>query len=406
MRYFHSVPLTFVFLCTASVIGQTCFAGDDGEASTSNSTGAFSCRFQPLKRQLLEKYGGSEETEAAVAAGLKWIIAHQLPDGGWSFDHTLAPACDGKCRDRGDLAGARVAATSLALLPLLAAGHTHQDGDHQDNVQSGVDFLVKAAKVTNGRSSLYESGGTMYSHGLGTLVLCELYAMTGDATYKPPAQAAVSFIVYAQDPVGGGWRYSPRQGGDTSVTGWQVSALKAAQIGQLSVPDKTWTGASKFLDSVGAENGAFYGYTTPAKRQTTTAVGLLCRQNLGWQKKHPAMSTGVKWLSSDDTPIGGPYCNFYVAQVLRNYGDRPWKRWNRRLSEHLIETQSAEGHEAGSWLAIGGIGRMGGAVGGGIGVSFIANADHGTSRGGRLYSTAMCLLCLEVYYRYPIPGNM
>jgi hypothetical protein len=397
MKHFHSIFLTFVLAGTAAVIGQASFAADDGDGATPNPTGAFSCRFQPLKGQLLKKYGGSEETEAAVAAGLKWMIAHQLPDGGWSFDHTLAPSCDGTCRDRGDLATARVAATSLALLPLLAAGHTHLDGDYQDSVRSGVDFLVKSAKATDGGSSLHESGGTMYSHGLGTLVLCELYAMTGDEKYKTPAQAAVDFIVYAQDPVGGGWRYMPRSPGDTSVTGWQVSALKAAQLGGLSVPDKVRTSAHRFLDSVGAEGGAFYGYTTPAKRQTTTAVGLLCRQNLGWQRENPAMTSGVKWLGSKEMPVGNLYCDCYVTQVLHNYGGRPWKRWNKRLSKYLLETQSHEGHEAGSWISAGG----GGVMGGGIGVSSNVNAEHGASRGGRLYSTALCLLCLEAYYRYP-----
>lgn len=56
----------------------------------------------------------------AVAAALRWLAAHQLPDGGWSFHHALAPGCRGKCRNQGDLDEARIAATGLALLPFLA----------------------------------------------------------------------------------------------------------------------------------------------------------------------------------------------------------------------------------------------------------------------------------------------
>ena len=43
----------------------------------------------------------------------------------------------------------------------------------------------------------------------------------------------------------------------------------------------------------------------------------------------------------------------------------------------MIASQSRTGHETGSW-------------------------KHGrfNSRGGRLYSTALCAMCLEVYYRY------
>ncbi|MEE9602336.1 MAG: hypothetical protein V3V75_03460, partial [Thermoguttaceae bacterium] len=45
--------------------------------------------------------GGSGGSEKAVRGGLRWLAAHQLPDGGWSFDHTLSPMCGGKCKNPG-----------------------------------------------------------------------------------------------------------------------------------------------------------------------------------------------------------------------------------------------------------------------------------------------------------------
>ena len=47
----------------------------------------------------------------------------------------------------------------------------------------------------------------MYSHGLASIAICEAYAMTRDPDLVEPAQLALNFLVYAQDPRGGGWRY-------------------------------------------------------------------------------------------------------------------------------------------------------------------------------------------------------
>ena len=68
-----------------------------------------------------------------------------------------------------------------------------------------------------------------------------------------PAQAALNFICSAQDPVGGGWRYEPRQPGDTSVVGWQIMALKSGYMAYLDVPAATVKKAFDFLDSVQSE---------------------------------------------------------------------------------------------------------------------------------------------------------
>ena len=89
-----------------------------------------------------------------------------------------------------------------------------------------------------------EPGGRMYSHGLCSIALCEAYVMTRDKTLLQPAQLSLNHISYAQDPVGGGWRYTPRQPGDTSVFGWQLMALKTGHSSYLKVKpetvDRTW----------------------------------------------------------------------------------------------------------------------------------------------------------------------
>jgi hypothetical protein len=268
----------------------------------------------------------------------------------------------------------------MALLPFLGAGQTHKEGDYQKTVAAGLYFLMRSMEVSEKGGSLVD-GGNMYSHGLASIVLCEAYAMTQDKNLMAPAQASINFIVYAQDPVGGGWRYAPRQPGDTSVVGWQVMALKSAHMAYLHVPPLTVKGASHFLDTVQGESGASYGYTGPGGGGATTAVGLLCRMYLGWKQDHPGLARGVETMARQGPSLRDLYRDYYAAQVMFQAtgakGD-VWKTWNDKMRDGLVSTQSRQGHTEGSWYIAGG---------------------HSDS-GGRLYCTSLATLILEVYYRH------
>ena len=96
-------------------------------------------------------------------------------------------------------------------------------------------------------------GGGMYAHGLATIAMCEAYGMTQDPNLRRPAQMAINYIVSAQHDAGG-WRYSPGQAGDTSVAGWQVMALKSAQMAGLDVPELTMKKAQNFVEAVCAKD--------------------------------------------------------------------------------------------------------------------------------------------------------
>ena len=343
------------------------------------------------KERMVRTAGGSEGSERAVALALKWLADHQMPDGGWSFEHQKAGGCNGQCRNPGNLPDARAAATALALLPFLGAGQTHREGQYAKNVRAGLYYLItNRMKISPEGGSFLEKGGNMYSHGLAAIVLCEAYGMTHDKVLAAPAQQAINFICNAQDPVGGGWRYQPRQKGDTSVVGWQLMALKSGAMSYLQVPKVTIQKAQAFLDSVQANDGATYGYLDPGADPGTTAVGLLCRVYLGWDKNHPGLKKGIAQLSSwgPSTDKSGPgknnfYYNYYATQVLRHWEGEEWKKWNSVMRDYLVNTQAQKGHETGSWF-----------------FEDSSEANHGKERGGRLYFTAMATLILEVYYRH------
>ncbi len=324
--------------------------------------------------------GATGASEAAVALALQWFANHQLPDGSWSFDHTIAPSCQGKCGNPGKLREARKGATAMALLPFLGAGQTHKKGKYKQNVRAGLYYLVSNMKMSKQGGSLHEAGGSMYSHGLASIALCEAYGISQDRALMQPAQATVNFICYAQDPVGGGWRYEPRQAGDTSVVGWQLMALKTAQMSHLQVPPEVIKKAFLFLDSVQAEGGATYGYTGPGEGPATTSIGLLCRMHLGWTKDNPALQRGVEHVNSWGVSTDGDmYYNYYATQVARHWQDDVWEKWNRQMHDWLVNAQGKRGHAAGSWCFRG---------------------DPYVDRGGRHYMTSLATLMLEAYYRH------
>ncbi|MFM8891559.1 MAG: prenyltransferase/squalene oxidase repeat-containing protein, partial [Planctomycetia bacterium] len=251
-----------------------------------------------MRAQLVQSGGGNKDTEAAVESGIKWIVSHQLPDGGWSFDLTKCPSCQGQCThgvDKGGFALDRCGATSMALLPFLGRGYTHKDGPYKKQVEAGLYFL--ASMTVQGQGKAYAQGGNMYSQGLAGIVLSESYAMTQDKRLAVPAQAALNYIMAAQDPAGGGWRYAPKQPGDTSAVGWQLMALKSGHMAFLQVSPLTIKKAVSFLDHVQGADGATYGDTDPGNGAGTTAVGLLCRMYLGWKKDNPALQRGVDRLA-------------------------------------------------------------------------------------------------------------
>lgn len=339
------------------------------------------------RAQLARANGGSDASEAAVAAALKWFQEHQNGDGSWSFDHR-GGKCNGKCKNEGKLNKANLAATGMALLPFLGAGQTHKEGKYKETVRAGLYYLISNMKATPNGADMTAGGGSMYGHGICSIALCEAYAMTQDKNLALPAQASLNFIVYAQDPVGGGWRYSPRQPGDTSAVGWQIMALKSGYLAFLQVPKPVVKNANKFLDSVQADGGAQYGYTGPGPGPATSAVGLLCRMYLGMERENAALERGVKRLADmgpqlNSSSAGNMYFNYYATQVIHQFDgpDGPlWQKWNGKMRDTLIETQSKKGHETGSWYFTGG--------------------DHGSETGGRLYCTSMAAMTLEIYYRY------
>ena len=342
-----------------------------------------------IQKRFAHASAESLKVEDAVSRALEWLARHQMTDGGWDFDHRNAEPEGRRTDGQGDLPHARNGATALAMMAFLSTGQTHLEGRYKETLRRGIEYLLKNQEKSGDLASFADGGNMhshgMYSHGLATIALCEAYAMTADKNLREPAQFAINHIIYAQDPVGGGWRYNPKQAGDMSVTGWQIYALKTGHMGYLTIPPTTISAAIKFLESVEKDRGAFYGYMAPGQGPATTAIGIKCRLHLGWEHDHPAVVRGVKWLCELGPALedgkSDMYFNYFAAQVIARIGGEQWDKWRESLHDRLISKQSREGLSAGSWFLPG---------------------DQGSDRGGRLNCTALAVLSLRTQVIIPI----
>jgi hypothetical protein len=369
----------------AQAAGKTDFvmptSSDDFQFGTADmkwaieSGSGFVGRTPENRKKLALQSGGTAESEDAVELGLKWLAKTQLENGSWDFS-------TGKGRDvlgRPTVGVGKhepMAATAMALMCFLGAGYTHQAEKYQDEIQQGLKFLMSKQKRTGDA----RGRGDMYSHGLVSIALCEAYGMTGDKKLKEPAQTSLDFIEEAQNQIGG-WRYQPKQAGDTSIVGWQVMAIASGRMAGLETKRIVTSRAVKFLDVVFNKKNGLYGYTSATKSSygANTAIGTLCRMYLHFGFDRDAMNKSVAETAKYNPTGNDLYARYYAIQVLHHVGGPVWEKWNPKCRDHLVDRQTKSGTNKGSW----------------------SPASKWASRGGRRhYETCFSIMCLEVYYRH------
>lgn len=343
----------------------------------------FSMRRPDVRREAVRKLGGNDASEKAVERGLKWLADHQFAAGNWSI-HKLN-CKDHDCLGHGSFE-ADTAATGLALLAFLGAGHSHRSGEYQNQVGRGIQWLVQSQK-TNGDLFTDKSQFLwLYSHGMAAIALCEAYGMTKDPALKEPAQKSLDFIVTAQHAEFGAWRYRPQFESDTSVSGWQLMALKSGQMAGLSVPQSVYNGVSKWLDSVESKSspGRFSYHPSKPNSQAMTAEGLLMRQYLGSGRSDPALLAGANYLRQRLPRLQerDTYYWYYATQVMFHMQGENWSAWNAKIRDILVDTQDKSVGLSGSWSPV------------------LPTKSKWGEAGGRHYLTCLNLLMLEVYYRH------
>lgn len=357
-----------------------------GSRDRDTAPAVYGNRSAPNRADIATSRGGSAQSEQAVERALLWLAAHQSVDGHWDGDEFSARCPpDASCGGEGSYAGEDCAVTGLVLLCYFGAGHTWEEGSHARTVAAGMNWLL----AQQGPDGDLRGNGRMYSHGIATLALAEAYGMTGDARLRAPLERAVRFIVAAQNPDTGGWRYTPRESiSDMSVSGWQIMALKSASLTGIAVPNEAWQGIRRWLTRISSgKRGGLASYLERAQGDgnptpTMTAQAMLCREYLGVGPEDPVLQESADYLMDflPSWPRANLYYWYYGALATYQFGGTHWERWNSAMRDPLLQHQRNNGHAAGSWDPV--------------------RTVAWDSVGGRIYTTALSTLCLESYYRF------
>jgi hypothetical protein len=376
----------------------------------------FGYRLNPLRTDLVNANGGSDKTAKAVESGLEFLRARQTPDGSWPVSAVELQIK----KERDETANhqwAKTGVTGLALMAFLGNGYTWvgpeaQRHPNQDCVKRGIAWLVKNQDRVNGRYGPPQGVSFMYNHGIATIAVAEAAGLSGDPFLRESAQKAVDLIQRIQGPKGG-WKYKDEiaQGEeDASVTAWQVQALLAAREAGLKVDPAVLQKCLAFYQQATDPDGRVrYDLKDKLVFVRCPGVALMMRRLLGEEEGAPGLRLltrkvgeqlprcepgwGTGWAENKPTVdhrkrelTFDPYAWYYATYGLFAQGGEDWQRWNSGpggppdrsgtrlgLVTALLELQEPDG----SWHA----------------------NDNWTVKGGVVHATALCILCLQVYYR-------
>ncbi len=370
------------------------------------------------RQRRVREFGGTPRTEDAIELGLAWLAAHQDGDGTWDrFEFSRHCPADDPCP--GIAVGARgysfrEGLSALALLAFLGAGYTDREGPYQEVVGRAIEALLRAQGHNGGFGHDETMAG--YNDTLATFALAEHHALTGDPRTVVPLERAVTRLVLSQQELGG-WDYLPRNDtgrNDTSITAWAVQALHACLAAGIYVPRRVLVKAALHFERAAERDGrvryADAGIGFKIDEQTLepvyrygpamTAAGLTCGQLLGWRFDSALMRRQQALLfqqlpsqsllqGRDPTQLHSYYYWYYGTIAMFQAGGEHWERWNARLRDAILPLQdrrTASGdrkrHSYGSWPPFG------------------PNWGKWGRQGGRVYTTALCVLTLEIYYRH------
>ena len=341
------------------------------------------------------RFGGTDESEKAVERSLAWLAANQHPDGYWDADQfgSGRVQIDEDGIDR-KFAGrdADTGITALTILSFLGAGYTQEDGKYTETVSKAIHWLIAQQGDDGNLSGNATHFAKMYCHAMATYALGEASGMQSDPTMNVKLRVAllraVTFIVTQQNRSDGGWRYRKGQQGDMSMFGWQLMALKSAEVAGVKIPNVEIGGETprslmlKFLKrrSEGLHGGLAAYRRGDRVNPTMTAEALFCRQMLGYRHSPDAGQEAIDYLMKNlpRRTNYNLYYWYYGTLAMYQHGGKAWSTWNESLRDMLIADQRTDGPNAGSWDPVGAYGLY----------------------GGRVYSTAVATLSLEVYYRF------
>lgn len=337
----------FILVCLS---GSTIAAAQEGNSSSSSD------HFPPVSNVLTPEQ--AKHVDQAVDRGLAWMASRQRQDGAFSTLDTGQPAV-----------------TALCVLAYLSRGHLPGEGPYGRRIDKAVGYVLSCQKP-DGLLCRLEPPPTlitdsashtgMYNHGIGGLLLSEVYGMTDGSraeTIRVAIKKAVEFTRARQtspkvDAIHvGGWRYLPAyRGSDLSITGWQVMFLRSARNAGIEVPaqyiDEAMAYVKRCFDS--SRQTFLYGLAGNDRQPTRGMAGAgALSLSLGGMHEAPQVRAAGDWILRhpfDRYNVGVGhfdrfhYGAFYCSHAMFQLGGKYWSRFYPQLVRTLLTNQDPEGH--------------------------------------------------------------
>jgi hypothetical protein len=165
---------------------------------------------------------------------------------------------------------------------------------------------------------------------------------------------AVRLILNAQKAGGkertaskGGWRYTPQSSdADTSVTGWQLMALRGAKNIGAYLPQGAIDDGIEYIKRQAVDNGiGGFSYNNGARPDMAlTGTGILALTLMGHGDTAMVKAAGDYMLRCDiQREQHFFYAVYYCSQAAYHLGGNYWDTINRTITSILLSKQDGSG---------------------------------------------------------------
>lgn len=323
-----------------------------------------------------------------------WSIRATKREAKWSYGSVIH--CDNEHGYETD----RVANTSLALILFLGAGYDHVEPRFRSTFRLGLKYL-RDIQTDDGLFS-----DNVRHHCLATMALGECHAQTGDVKIMPVAQKGLEALLKlrrADDGFG--------EGDESNAidSAYAVMAMKTAQMCELDFEKSELAETFKYIESLRDEDSVRYSKTEESYPQygnklktpmpVCEAAWLFAALMSGEVKiaDKSAKTVAKKLTKAENLPdwkannIDVQYY-YFASLALCHIGGDYWNDWAEPLSTQVLENQRG-------YTELDKERKMN---------SSVKLLDYGTwdpvgvngPRYGRVYTTAMCGLSLQIWHRY------
>jgi hypothetical protein len=282
---------------------------------------------------IVKKLESQEPRDKALEKAAAFLFTQQKQDGSFGDKYPTAM-------------------TGLAIMAIMAVGHTPDDPTHGPAIRRGLNYVLSQMREDGYMGQ--NDNSRMYGHGICTLMLTEAAGMTRDDILErrliEACKRGVKVILNAQaiqkgGDNQGGWRYEPTSNdSDLSLTGWQTMALRSAKNIGITVPGASIQAAVNYIRQHAGPEGGF-DYQGKNDSPVLRGVGLLALPVCGAYDA-PELAKSTAKMVADPPKWQGPwfyYRTYYASVGMYQMGDDAWNKFFPQIDDALLPHQNPDG---------------------------------------------------------------